>query len=64
MGYRWVGEPLGTGSDLGLGQEFPTRVEAEAWLTESYADLEEAGVDAVTLMDADHVVYGPMSLHA
>ncbi|HOA87773.1 hypothetical protein [Propioniciclava tarda] len=43
-------------------QDFPTRAEAEAWLTECYLDLVDDGVEAVTLYDETHVVYGPMSL--
>lgn len=48
----------------GLGQTFPTQADAEAWLTASYEDLVDAGVDEVTLLEGDRVVYGPMSLHA
>ena len=42
---------------------FPTQADAEAWLTESYEELADDGVEAVTLTDEDRVVYGPMSLH-
>jgi hypothetical protein len=31
---------------------------------EAYGDLAAAGVDAVTLLEYDREVYGPMSLHA
>lgn len=41
---------------------FPTQAEAEAWLSESWADLADAGVAQVSLLDGDRVVYGPMSL--
>ena len=37
--------------------------DAESWVGEFYADLAELGVDAVTLLEADRTVYGPMSLH-
>lgn len=50
--------------EAGLGRSFPTQADAEAWLTASYEDLVEAGVDEVTLFEGDRVVYGPMSLLA
>ncbi|QIK72906.1 hypothetical protein G7070_12325 [Propioniciclava coleopterorum] len=48
----------------GLAQEFPTQADAEAWLTQNYEELEDAGLDEVTLLQDGRVVYGPMSLHA
>ncbi len=54
------GEPY---HDIGLtGKAFPDQAEAEAWLSEEWQTLAESGVESVTLMDGDHVVYGPMSL--
>jgi hypothetical protein len=44
--------------------EFPTRSDAESWLGEAYPDLAEDGVAAVTLVEGDSDVYGPMSLAA
>ncbi len=41
---------------------FPTQSEAESWIGEVWPELVEAGVDAVTLLEGDTVVYGPMSL--
>ncbi len=47
------------------GVWFSTQVEAEAWLTATYSDLFDAGVEAVCLYDDDDVlVYGPMPLDA
>ena len=46
------------------GQRFASQADAESWVGEIWADLAEVGVDAVTLMEAERVVYGPMSLHA
>ncbi len=43
---------------------FPTQSDAENYLGESWRDLLDAGVEAVTLREADAVVYGPMSLRA
>jgi hypothetical protein len=45
-------------------QLFPSQSDAETWVGEVWAELAERGVDAVTLIDGDRVVYGPMSLHA
>lgn len=45
-------------------QSFPTQSDAETWIGESWRELATTGVDAVTLMEDDHEVYGPMSLHA
>jgi hypothetical protein len=44
-------------------EEFPTQADAESWLGETWRQLLEAGVDQVTLMEDERVVYGPMSLH-
>ncbi len=41
---------------------FPTQSDAESWLGESWPDLLDAGVGAVTLLRDGDVVYGPMSL--
>ena len=41
---------------------FPTQGEAEAWFAESWVDLAQAGVSAVTLHQDGVTVYGPMSL--
>ena len=42
---------------------FSSQADAESWVGEFCADLAELGVDAVTLLEADRTVYGPMSLH-
>ena len=41
---------------------FPSQSDAESWVGEQWRDLLEAGVEAVTLLDGDRTVYGPMSL--
>lgn len=43
-------------------ERFPTQGEAENWLGETYPDLLESGVLAVSLYEGDRRVYGPMSL--
>ncbi|MGN0064055.1 MAG: hypothetical protein ACI379_07410 [Nocardioides sp.] len=45
-------------------ERFASQAEAESWVGEVFADLAAAGVDAVTLVEFDREVYGPMSLHA
>ena len=42
---------------------FPSQAEAESWVGESWRELLDAGVDAVSLLREQEVVYGPMSLH-
>ncbi|CCH76887.1 conserved hypothetical protein [Nostocoides japonicum T1-X7] len=44
--------------------EFPTQADAESWLSEAWADLADAGVEAVSLWCDGELVYGPMSLSA
>jgi hypothetical protein len=46
------------------GRRFSSQADAESWVGEIWADLAAAGVAAVTLIEADRVVYGPMSLQA
>ena len=46
----------------GASGEFPGQADAEAWLGESWQGLYDDGVRAVTLLDGDREVYGPMSL--
>ena len=51
--------------EAGLVQTgFPTQSDAENYLGESWRDLLESGVEAVTLRENDVAVYGPMSLRA
>ncbi len=63
MSWRWEsldssGQPV-EGAPTGT---FPTQGEAEAWLSESWKDLADAGVAAVTLYEEGVVAYGPMPL--
>ena len=43
---------------------FPSQSEAESWLGEAWRELADVGVDTVTLLHEDGIVYGPMSLRA
>jgi hypothetical protein len=45
------------------GARFPSQAEAESWVGETWRELLDGGVDAVTLLRDGQVVYGPMSLH-
>jgi len=47
----------------GPSPSFPTQSDAETWIGESWQELLDAGVDAVTLLEDASVIYGPMSLH-
>ena len=41
---------------------FRSQESAETWLTDNFSELSDAGITAATLLDGEHVVYGPMSL--
>ena len=65
--FRWAlltegGEEVAVSGEL-ADQRFATQGDAESWVGEFYGDLADAGVDEVTLFEADRRVYGPMSLH-
>lgn len=49
--------------DLGR-QRFASQADAESWVGETWAELAQHGVAAVTLFEHDRSVYGPMSLEA
>lgn len=50
--------PPPEGADL----SFPSQADAETWVGETWRELLDQGVAAVTLLDAGAEVYGPMSL--
>lgn len=58
--WRWVADRDPGGG--ALDQTFPSQGEAESWLGEVYPDLVTQGVRAVSLYEADRMVYGPMRL--
>ena len=43
---------------------FANQADAESWIGETWSELAEAGVAAVSLFEHDRQVYGPMSLEA
>ena len=65
--WTWVyfdahGETMAGGSLVTRG--FPTQIDAENYIGESWKELLARGVESVTLRHGDGVVYGPMSLRA
>jgi len=62
--WRYESQDGSAVTAAGLPQErFPTQADAESWIGESWRQLLDGGVDQVTLVEGDRVVYGPMSLH-
>jgi hypothetical protein len=45
-------------------RRFSSQADAESWVGETWAELAEQGVAAVSLFEHDRPVYGPMSLQA
>ncbi|HEX6920374.1 MAG TPA: hypothetical protein VF314_09110 [Actinomycetes bacterium] len=66
MAYSWRYETL-DGTEVTAAalpdERFPTQADAESWIGESWRQLLDGGVDQVSLLEGDRVVYGPMSLH-
>jgi hypothetical protein len=64
MGWIWRMETSdGAPVDLDFEvPEFTSQSDAESWLGEVWRELAEAGVSQASLLDDDHLVYGPMSL--
>jgi hypothetical protein len=67
MSWRWVPDHRRVSSRSNadvpsMSRTFQTQGEAETWLGEFYPSLLRAGVRAVSLYEADRLVYGPMSL--
>jgi hypothetical protein len=61
MGWSWRYERPGQ-DEGGSSEEFPTQGDAESWLGETWRELTAEGVEAVTLLEGDREVYGPMPL--
>lgn len=58
-----AGQPVEVDEEY-AGARFASQADAESWVGETFTELAELGVDAVTLYEHDRAVYGPMSLHA
>jgi hypothetical protein len=48
--------------DDSLSPTFPTQADAETWIGEAWTELLDEGIDSVSLLQDQRVVYGPMSL--
>ena len=62
MSFRWRYLDAAGAETTGPAETFDDQTEAEAWFSDEWPELREAGVDAVDLLDGDAKVYGPMSL--
>jgi hypothetical protein len=64
VGYRWVLAPSCSDPNLAAAavRGWIDQDQAERWLTAFYPELDEAGVETVTLTEEDRIIYGPMSL--
>ena len=58
MEYWWR---YGAGPRRASG--FADQAAAEEWLSASWGELRDQGVESVTLLAGEDEVYGPMSLH-
>lgn len=63
MSFRWRYLDEAGNETAGPDETFPDQTEAESWFTERWPELLDSGVHAVTLLDGETEVYGPMSLH-
>lgn len=62
MVYLWrYSDEAGVVAD-GPAMSFESQEAAESWLSESYVDLLEQGISAVSLFNDLQAVYGPMEL--
>jgi hypothetical protein len=65
-GMPWTWRYLGAdGQEVAqstASPRFPAQADAETWIGEVWHDLFAEGVEAVTLLEGDREVYGPMSL--
>lgn len=65
MSWTWRYEDsTGAAMQVPAPVEFGNKSDAESWLGESWRELLEEGVSAVTLLEDDRIEYGPMGLSA
>jgi hypothetical protein len=62
MAMRWRYEGTDGREVPGPDTTFDDQDDAEEWLGHEWPGLLQGGVEAVTLLDGEGVVYGPMSL--
>jgi hypothetical protein len=63
VSFRWRYLNESGTEQTGPEETFSDQTEAESWLSDEWPALADSGIDAVTLLDGDSEVYGPMSLH-
>ncbi len=63
MAFSWRYLTESSAVTDGPDETFEDQTEAEAWLSDEWPALLDAGVGSVTLLDGETEVYGPMSLH-
>ena len=64
MSWSWRYLDANGATVRGPAESFPTKSDAESWLGETWRELAQAGVAAVTLEESGQVEYGPMPLSA
>lgn len=64
MDYRWRYQDTQGRDTTGPDVEFTDQTEAEQWLSGSWSDLLDSGVEQVTLLRSESEVYGPMGLRS
>lgn len=67
MSWTWIyqnedGSPSPSLPPEAVMTPFPSQADAEAYIGQTWEELLSGGVQAVTLYEDDHEVYGPMSL--
>jgi hypothetical protein len=62
MTYRWRYLDSGGGPAPGPDVTFSDQADAEQWLGREWETLLDRGVEAVSLLAGDSVMYGPMDL--
>jgi hypothetical protein len=62
MAMRWRYQGPDGRQRPGPNIAFDEQADAEEWLGREWPGLLEGGVEAVTLLEGERVVYGPMSL--
>lgn len=62
MDYRWRYQDAQARDVPGPDVAFADQAEAEDWFSAQWQELQESGVEQVTLLRSESEVYGPMSL--
>jgi hypothetical protein len=62
--YRWRYQDAQGRDTAGPDVQFADQTEAEEWLSDSWSELLDTGVEQVTLLRSESEVYGPMGLRS